>query len=159
MPKITFDLDDDSYDKLSQLAQRSTLEAALAEILVEPISRYYFLEFAASKDYFEGRPPVTDEEAETARRFVISQIPAGATSLPRPEAVIYGLYLAAHDLALKLCEDARYEHPDQHGEFVADNIFRQVQDIRFRAAAKSNAEESEKLARDLGVNPPEGKNE
>ena len=39
MPQITFDLDDNSYDKLSRLAQRSSLEATLAEILVEPISR------------------------------------------------------------------------------------------------------------------------
>ena len=115
----------------------------MPEILVEPISRHYFSEFTASIDYFEGRSPVTDEEAEAARRFVLSQIAASATPLPRPEAVIFGLFLTAHDLALKLCEDARYKYPDQHADGLADEIFRQVQDILFRAAAKSSADESE----------------
>ena len=32
---------------------------------------------------------------------------ATTTPLPRPEAVIYRLGLAAHDFALKLCEDVR----------------------------------------------------
>jgi hypothetical protein len=118
MPQITFDLDDDSYDKLTQLAEKKgrKIEDSLPEILVEPISRHYFSEFTASIDYFEGRSPVTDEEAEVARRFVLSQIAASAIPLPRPEAVIYGLCLAAHDLALKLCEDARYKYPDQHAD-------------------------------------------
>ena len=146
MPQITFDLDDDFYDKLSRLAQRSSLEATLAEILVEPISRYYFVEFTAPKDYFEGRPVVTDKEAEAASRFVLAQIAASATSLPRPEAVIYGLYLAAHDLALKLCEDAHYKYPDQHADGLVDEIFRQVQDMLFRAVAKSSAVSRHKVS-------------
>jgi hypothetical protein len=161
MPQITFDLDDDSYDKLTQLVEKKgrTIEDSLPEILFEPISRHYFSEFTASIDYFEGRSPVTDEEAEVARRFVLSQITASAIPLPCPEAVIYGLCLAAHDLALKLCEDARYKYPDQHADSLADEIFRQVQDILFRAAAKTAEEESEKLAQQLGIRSPDSDND
>ena len=74
MPQITFDLDSDSYDKMSQLAQKKgrTIEDSLPEILVEPISRHYFSEFIAPKDTSERGPPVTDEEGEAARGKISS---------------------------------------------------------------------------------------
>jgi hypothetical protein len=155
MPKITFDLDQDLYDKLSATAAayHDTPEQALQQILVAPIDREYFLKFTAPPDYFEGRPPVTDEEGAAARTLIVRQIAATTTQLPRPEAVIYGLALAAYDFALKLCEDARYKYPDQHADSLAEEIFGQVRDMLFRAKAKTSAEESERLAQELGIPP------
>ena len=82
MPKITFDLHQDLYDKLYELAQKKgrTPEDSLPEILVDPISRNHFLEFTAPKDYFEGRPRVTDEEGEAARSLIVH---AAAPAAPK----------------------------------------------------------------------------
>ena len=156
MPKITFDLDQDLHqDKLYELAQKKgrTPEDSLEELVVDPISRNHFLEFTGPKDYFEGRPPVTDEEGDAARSLVVRQIAATTTKLPRPEAIIYGLGLAAYEYALKLCEDARYKYPDQHAHSLVEEIFGQIRDMLYRAHAKSSAEESERHAQELGVPP------
>ena len=142
MPNITFDLDQDLYDKLcaTAAAHRDTPEGALQQVLVAPIGREYFLKFTAPRDYFEGRPAVTDEEGEAARSLIVRQIAATTTKLPRPEAIIYGLGLAAYEYALKLCEDARYKYPDQHADSLVEEIFGQIRDMLFRAHAKSSAE-------------------
>jgi hypothetical protein len=82
MPIITFDLNQDLYDKLDELAQKKgrTPEDSLCEILVDPISRNHFLEFTAPKDYFEGRLRVRDEEGEAARSLIVRQIAANHNS-------------------------------------------------------------------------------
>jgi hypothetical protein len=136
-------------NELVRSKEGRTLAGSLEEILIDPISRNYFLEFSAPVDYFERRPPVADEEGEAARSLIVGQIAATATQLPRPEAIIYGLSLAAHNYALKLCEDARYKYPDQHAESLVESISGQVRDMLFRAAAKNAAEETEKLAHEI----------
>ena len=125
MPKITFDLDQDLTTSCTSLPKRKAARPrTLAGNPGRPDQPQYFLEFTAPKDYFEGRPPVTDEEGEAARSLIVRQIAATTTKLPRPEAIIYGLGLAAYEYALKLCEDARYKYPDQHADSLVEEIFR-----------------------------------
>jgi hypothetical protein len=83
--------------------------------------------------------------------LIAGRIAAAPAPLPRPEAVIYGLGLAAYDVALKLCEDAGYKYPDQHAHSLNGETSRQVQDMLLRAQAEIDAEESEKLAQEFGI--------
>jgi hypothetical protein len=47
---------------------------ALQQIIVEPISRYHFLDFEAPQNMYSNAATVTREEAEAARRIVASQL-------------------------------------------------------------------------------------
>jgi predicted transcriptional regulator len=67
MPSVTVELDEDQYQRLSEIAQKGqTPGVALQQIIVEPISRYHFLDFEAPQNMYSNAATVTREEAEAS---------------------------------------------------------------------------------------------
>jgi predicted transcriptional regulator len=123
MPSVTVELDEDQYQRLSEIAQKhgETLTLALQQIIVEPISRYHFLDFEAPQNIYSDAATVTQEEAEAARRIVASQLD-NVWIEARPEALIYGMMLVATERATLLCAKAGYKYPDQYGDHLVQAI-------------------------------------
>ena len=91
MPKVTVDLDDDLYQKLTEFSAakgRPPPEELLQELLIAPVQHLFF-EISAPRDYFQQPAPLTQEDAETALRERVQPILDSVRgAVRRPEALL-----------------------------------------------------------------------
>jgi|GEM_PF-2855184 len=133
MPDVVINLDEGLHAKLCALAGKhnETPDEALAKMAATAIDTAHFLQLTAPKDYFGTQHPVTDEEAEAALAFVLERLAKSRTK-PRQEALIYGLMLAATEIAVEVCDAAGYGDEPQHGWGLAGDIFHRATSKLYR---------------------------
>ena len=125
---VTISLDRETVAMIEDILKPPrTLEDTLEEMVIGTVPTWHFLEKEAPADYYTVSKAVTKEEIAAFREGEAARMVQKALLRGhRKEAVAFGLLAAAHELCVRIAQDAGYEHPDQHADHMAMEMLQGV---------------------------------